>query len=171
MTFEEKIIEIAVNKKMRLAQLYIPSQKASEKPDSGITIQNKSAYFVIQDCAKLAHEFLPLAVYLELSPSELNGKVTEKMIEDFVNFTYAEKFNFSSALLNNIIININSTATQEITPITNITITPPSSYDNVYGDYGNDAISPTPPTTIPSIDYKNKDDIIKRLKEYFKCKE
>ena len=46
MTFEEKILK---NCNIRQKNLLRPAKIASEKPDTGVTINKRGAYFLIQD--------------------------------------------------------------------------------------------------------------------------
>lgn len=99
MTFVELIINEAVNNGIKIANLYPQAKIAAEVPDTGIVIKNKSAYYVIQDCAKLTVEYLPLLCYKSLNnPIELlKGKVTEQQLIEFIN---------SKSLCNHIILEL-----------------------------------------------------------------
>lgn len=83
-----KFVEIIVeNSQAKIAKLYKPAIKANENPENGITIENKSAYHVIKDCAGIAKEYIPLLVFdLYKNPfDELRGKFKRKDIEEFLN--------------------------------------------------------------------------------------
>jgi hypothetical protein len=86
MTFINIILE---NSSDKLAKLYGPAFKASQNPENGITIHNKSAYHVIKDCADIAHKYIPLYVFGEyLEPfSKLKGKFKKSDIVEFVQST------------------------------------------------------------------------------------
>ena len=82
-----KFIDIILqNSQAKEAKLYGPSKKASEKPETGITIQNPSAFHVIKDCATLANKYLPHYVFgLYANPIDvLKGKFTRADVEEFV---------------------------------------------------------------------------------------
>lgn len=82
-----KFIDIILqNSQAKEAKLYGPSKKASEKPETGVTIQNPSAFHVIKDCATLAHKYLPHYVFgLYANPFEvLKGKFTRADVVEFV---------------------------------------------------------------------------------------
>lgn len=83
MKFLDVIIE---NSPEKIAKLYKPAFKAYENPENGITIQNKSAYHVIKDCAGITKDYLPLLVFgLYKNPfQDLKGKFKKKDIEEFV---------------------------------------------------------------------------------------
>jgi hypothetical protein len=91
-----KFIEIIIeNSTEKLAKLYKPAYKASQNPENGITIQNKSAYHVIKDCAYIAHLYLPIYCFEQyINPFiELKGKFKKSEIEEFVKSTKNEKIN------------------------------------------------------------------------------
>ena len=89
MKFVTTIIE---NSKVKEAKLYGPSQKASERPETGITINTPAAFHVIKDCATLAFKYLPHYVFgTYANPFEvLKGKVTRADIEEFVSAAAAD---------------------------------------------------------------------------------
>jgi len=91
-----KFLEIIIdNSSEKYAKLYRPAHKASQNPDNGITIQNKSAYHVIKDCAYIAHLYLPIYVFeLYIDPfNQLKGKFKRSDIEEFVESTKTKKVN------------------------------------------------------------------------------
>jgi hypothetical protein len=92
MRFLEIIIENSTDK---LAKLYKPAYKASQNPENGITIQNKSAYHVIKDCAYIAHLYLPLYCFENYTNpiSQLKGKFKKSEIEEFVKSVKTQKVN------------------------------------------------------------------------------
>ena len=83
MSFEGKIVQVS---KIKESKLLNPAMIAAKNPDTGITVQNKSAYFVIRDCAILTQKYLPLYIYGELEHpfTLLRGRFIEKDIIDFV---------------------------------------------------------------------------------------
>jgi len=91
-----KFIEIIIeNSTEKLAKLYKPAYKASQNPENGITIQNKSAYHVIKDCAKIAYMYLPIYCFEQYTSPflQLKGKFKKSDIEEFVQSTKTEKIN------------------------------------------------------------------------------
>jgi len=82
-----KFIDVILqNSQAKEAKLYGPSKKASEKPETGVVIQNPSAFHVIKDCATLANKYLPHYVFgLYANPFEvLKGKFIRADVEEFV---------------------------------------------------------------------------------------
>jgi len=96
MKFTDIIIE---NSSVKEAKLYAPAKKAYANPDTGITIQNKSAYHVIKDCALMTINYLPLWAFGNYKNpfDELKGKFQRKDVEEFVSST--EKHVMSKQLL------------------------------------------------------------------------
>ena len=91
-----KFLEIIVeNSSVKEAKLYAPAKKAFAKPDTGITIQNKSAYHVIKDCALMTINYLPLWAFGNYKNpiEELKGKFQKKDIEGFVSSTETHVMN------------------------------------------------------------------------------
>jgi hypothetical protein len=84
MKFIDVIFE---NSQIKEAKLNGPSKKASERPETGITIQVPAAFHVIKDCATLANKYLPHFVFGHYAnPFEvLKGKLTRSDIVEFVN--------------------------------------------------------------------------------------
>jgi hypothetical protein len=78
---------ILQNSQAKEAKLFGPSKKASDSPETGIVIQNPSAYHVIKDCATLANKYIPHYVYgLYANPFEaLKNKFTRSDVEEFVH--------------------------------------------------------------------------------------
>lgn len=83
MSFETKIIS---NSKIKQNKLLRPAKVASKKPDTGVEIKNKSAYYVIRDCADITQKYLVHLCYSSYNDPilDLSGKFTEKEIIDFV---------------------------------------------------------------------------------------
>lgn len=95
-----KFVEIIVeNSLVKEAKLYAPAKKAYANPDTGITIQNKSAYHVIKDCALMTINYLPLWAFGNYKNpfEELKGKFQRKDVEEFVSSN--EKYVMSKQLL------------------------------------------------------------------------
>lgn len=83
-----KFIDIIIqNSQAKEAKLYTPSKKASDNPETGITINSPAAFHVIKDCATLAHKYIPHLVFGSYAnPFEvLRGKFKKSDIEEFVS--------------------------------------------------------------------------------------
>ena len=86
MNFEKKIIATS---KIKERNLLKPSSVAMLKPDTGVEIKKKSAYYVIRDCATIAHDFIPHKCYgsLDNPIEQLYGQFSKADIIDFVSRT------------------------------------------------------------------------------------
>jgi hypothetical protein len=82
--FEHKILTVSQSKQ---AGLLGPAKIAASKPDTGVTIVKKSAYFVIRDCAKITEKYLVHHVWGEIKNpiDRLEGSFTKAEIEDFLS--------------------------------------------------------------------------------------
>lgn len=163
MTIEEQIINIGIEKEISIAKLYKPSLKAKEKPETGVTIVNKSAYHVIKDCATITSETLPAVVYLLLTKQDLEEKITKKQITGLV----AKLDNTQSNILLECIINrVNEEhfyETETIKPKQN-----EEPLDDVYGDYGSDDYEQSNPTYTPIT--KTSKNLIAEIAAFYKAK-
>jgi len=121
MRFIDVIVE---NSPVKESKLFSPSQKAAEKPDSGITIQNPAAYHVIQDCAKMTVKYLPIYIFgLYANPFEdLKGKFNFIDIKTFVDAA------FSDVTLNQFLILI-------LDKVKKLPYVPLANSNDPYGDY------------------------------------
>ena len=72
-----ELVVAAAESHCEVAKLYKHAYKASQEPETGITIQVPAAKNVIKDCAKIAHEFIPLLCYKSL-PTPPNRLYTLK---------------------------------------------------------------------------------------------
>lgn len=97
---EEKILQNSTEKQ---AKLLGPAQRAYKKPDIGVEIQNKSAYYVIRDCAMVTQKYLVTHIWGAYpDPFEtLKGKFTLDEIKDFLK--RAEKIDEVRTLKHSII--------------------------------------------------------------------
>ena len=88
MTFEEKILK---NSEIRQRNLLRPAKIAANKPDTGVTINKRGAYFLIQDCANVTLNYVAHLAYSSFnSPlTQLKGKFTQAEIIDGI--TVGEK--------------------------------------------------------------------------------
>jgi len=131
-----KFIDIILQaSQIKEAKLYGPSKKAAERPETGITIQNPSAFHVIKDCATLANKYLPHFVFGHYAnPFEvLKGKFVREDIVEFVSEANSDIVSFQ--LLTLILDKMRkSTPYTEITPAVSSTISTNNTTDP-YGDY------------------------------------
>ena len=131
MRFIDIILE---NSKIKEAKLFAPAKKAANNPETGITIQNKSAYHVIKDCANITIKYLPHYVFAhyECPFTELSGKFKRKEIEEFVSFT--EKDIVFKQLLTLI---LEQHGNVDIKPEVSIINNNDLEFSDPYGEYGN----------------------------------
>jgi len=130
-----KFIEILLeNSKLKEAKLFSAAKKAANNPETGITIQNKSAYHVIKDCANITMKYLPHYVFAhyECLFTELSGKFKRKDIEEFVSG--AEKDIVLNQLLI-LILELNGGLVEE-NPKVSIVEGNDSDFNDPYGEYG-----------------------------------
>jgi hypothetical protein len=82
--FEHKILSVSQSKQ---AGLLNAAKIAASKPDTGVTIVKKSAYFVIRDCAKITEKYLVHHIWGEIKNpiDRLEGAFTKAEIEDFLS--------------------------------------------------------------------------------------
>jgi hypothetical protein len=144
MTFEEKILK---NCEIRQRNLLRAALVASKKPDTGVTINKRGAYFVIKDCADITHQYLAHLGYSSLSSplTRLKGKFTQAEIIDFVGRSKEEAH--TRQLLHIILTDIGSAqyksalGTKDPQPTPGVTVSVPShdytirDDEDVYGDY------------------------------------
>ncbi len=83
-TFEETILDVA---SIRQGNLLIPAKLAMEKPDTGVKILKKSAYYVIKDCASITYQYVTFLAYASIKDplKSLKKQFTVDSINDFVN--------------------------------------------------------------------------------------
>tara|TARA_Y100000310_G_C20633810_1_gene790103 strand:- start:579 stop:1127 length:549 start_codon:yes stop_codon:yes gene_type:complete len=147
MTFEEKILK---NCNIRERNLLRPAKIASNNPDTGVTINKRGAYFLIQDCAKVTLNYVAHLGYSSLSSplNQLKGKFTQAEIIDFVGRSKEEPH--TRQLLHIILTDIGSAQYKSATdvpvaPVEGLTVdTPTHDYtikddEDVYGDYDLDS--------------------------------
>ena len=81
--FEEVILE---NSTERIAKLYGPAARAADKPDTGVEIKKKAAYFVIRDCAGITRKYLSIHVWglFDDPVLDLKGKFTSNEVKSFL---------------------------------------------------------------------------------------
>ena len=182
MTFEEKILK---NSNIRQKNLLRPAKLASNKPDTGVTINKRGAYFLIQDCAKVTLNYVSHLAYSSFnSPlTQLKGKFTQAEIIDFVGRSKEEAN--TRQLLHIILTDIGSAQYKSATdipvaPVEGITVdVPQHDYtikddEDVYGDYDlEDDVQSAEPVKVEAKAEVNVDDVtavINKLIEVFNAK-
>lgn len=134
--FEDKIINITPS---RFRNLQRPAKIAATKPDTCVKIENKSAYYVIKDCADITLKYLPHFIYSGIKDpiSKLRGNITEGDIQDFAK--RALKEDHTQQLLRLILDDISRRDIQVHTPqassSADIDFTLTGEETDVYGDY------------------------------------
>jgi hypothetical protein len=177
MTFEEKIIN---NSKIRQSKLLRPAKIASEKPDTGVKILKKGAYYLIKDSADITIQYLAHLCYGSFNDplKDLKGKFTEAEIIDFVGRSKEEKY--TNQLLNIILTDVGSSQVSSITdsPIEveedeEVDISIEDDYEDVYGDYEVETASATTKAaTVKTelVDVTDTTGVINKLIEVFAAK-
>lgn len=173
MTFEEKIIS---NSEIRQRNLLRPAKIAFDKPDTGVTIVKKGAFYLIKDSADITIKYLPLLCYGSFSSpiTSLKGKFTQSEIIDFVG--RAKEESYTDQLLSVILTDIG--CVQPITQIVNDDTTEEldltfTEDEDVYGDYETEedtSISKTTSTASEVIDIEDASVVIQKLIEVFNAK-
>jgi hypothetical protein len=183
MTLEQKILK---NCSIRQKNLLRPAAIAAEKPDTGVEIKKRGAYFLIKDCADITLKYAAHLGYSSFSSplTQLKGKFTQAEIIDFVGRSKEEAH--TRQLLHIILTDIGSAQYKSATdipvaPVEGTTI-PTVSHDytikdneDVYGDYefdDNDSLS-SEPVVVDAKDEVNVDDVtavINKLIEVFQAK-
>jgi len=81
--FEDVILE---NSTEQIAKLYGPAARAAEKPDTGVEIKKKAAYYVIRDCANITRQYLAIHIYglFDDPILDLKGKFTSNEVKSFL---------------------------------------------------------------------------------------
>lgn len=183
MTLEEKILKTS---SIRQKNLLRPAKIAAAKPDTGVTINKRGAFFLIQDCADVTVRYAAHLAYSSFSSplTELKNKFTQSEIIDFVGRSKEEPQ--TRQLLHIILTDIGcaqyKVATDiPVAPIEGTTI-PTIDHDytikddeDVYGDYDFDTDSDTSsdPVTVEAKEEVNVDDVtavINKLIEVFNAK-
>ena len=172
---EDKIIK---NCTVRQRNLMRAAKLASDKPDTGVKILKKGAYFVIRDCADITHKYLSLLAYgsYEDPIVNLKGKFTENEIIDFVSRSSKEYH--TKQLLNVIFADVfakeRGTYIKQ-TPVTEdvLDFTETGEEDDIYGDYEYDDSEQTSSDVLPQptdVDMTDGTAIIEKLIEVFAVK-
>jgi len=139
MKFEEKILEVS---KIKERMLLKPSSVAMVKPDTGVEIKKKSAYYVIRDCATLAHDYIAHKCYSSIKDpiGTLRNQFTKADIIDFVARSKSHKH--TKQLLYIVFSDIYKIEADDWTPPPEpvvaeaLEIDADADGEDIYGDYG-----------------------------------
>lgn len=133
-----KFIEVLLNNStVKEAKLYNAAKKAAMKPDTGVIIQNPSAFHVIKDCAMITNKYLPHYIFGQYPDpfQALKGKFTKADIQEFLTSANSDFVKYQLLLL--ILEKIDKKGGSETTETKT---TPVLDYntanDDPYGDYG-----------------------------------
>ncbi len=152
-----------------------PAKIAFEKPDTGVTINKKGAYFLIKDSADITVKYLPLLSYGSFKNpiNDLKGKFTQSEIIDFVG--RAKEESYTNQLLSVILTDIG--CTQPITQVVDDDESEEldlsfSDDEDVYGDYETEEEIniKSSSTNTQAIDVKDASIVIQKLIEVFNAK-
>ena len=170
--FEDRILGLT---NTRYRKLKRPAELAAAKPDTCVKILNKSAYYVIKDCAEITLKYLPHFIYSGIKDpiAKLRGNVPEQDIVEFVN--RASRADHTQQLLRLVvddIIKSDKEASDPVTPSSDaMDFTLTGDEDDVYGDYeyGFDSEPEPEPelksVTMASVNMNDTNEIVELLKE------
>jgi hypothetical protein len=173
MSFEDKIIQ---HSGIKQAKLMRPAKIASEKPDTGVVIENKSAYFVIRDCADITQKYLALLCYGSYQDpiNKLHGKFTKQDIAGFVSRARAPENPHLKHLLYVIFTDIarKEGLYEQVAPNQPAALDLSEDADDIYGEYDYDpdtVNAPASPQDIPFVDMNISDDkaVVTKLVDVF----
>tara|TARA_B110000495_G_scaffold64587_1_gene54942 strand:+ start:1373 stop:1924 length:552 start_codon:yes stop_codon:yes gene_type:complete len=171
-TFEECILDAA---DIRQGNLLIPARVAAEKPDTGVKILKKSAYYVIKDCASITCQYVTFLAYASLKDplKQLKGLFTKECIIDFVGRSKEE--HHTNQLLTLVFADISRVSPPKVT--VNIDSGPEFDFNNEDGPYGDynydgylekdDYTEADPQVIIDKIDMTNDSAVVKKLVDVF----
>lgn len=175
MTFEEKIIK---NSSIRQSKLMRPAKIALEKPDTGVTINKKGAYYLIKDSADITVQYLVHLCYGSYNDpiNDLKGKFTQSEIIDFVGRSKEEKN--TNQLLSIILADLGyvnqSFEVDEVVEEEELDLTIGEDEDDVYGDYETETVSTATQSASTSnsepLDINDVSGVIQKLIEVFEAK-
>jgi hypothetical protein len=173
--FELQILAVSEIKERNLLKF---ANIAMNKPDTGVEIKNKSAYYVIRDCATIANDYIPHKCYSSLSDpiGALTGKVTRDDVVDFV--ARAAAIEHTQQLLSIIFTDIYKREASDWSPpempeTEELEIDADADGDEIYGEYGygddNEPTALVMPVD-PPIDLGDHDAVVQKLVETFQAK-
>ena len=160
---EDSILKLS---QARYSKLKRPAELAATKPDTCVKILNKSAYYVIKDCAEITLKYLPHFVYSGIRDpiTKLRGQVSEQQVVDFVNRSAKEdhtqqllRLMLDDVAKKNNVVNVSPVQAVESD---NIDFTLTGNEDDVYGDYDYEQSIPEPePEPVQDIITTNVNDL------------
>jgi hypothetical protein len=174
-TFEETILEVA---DIRQGNLLTPARVAADKPDTGVKILKKSAYYVIKDCANITCQYVTFLAYASINkPLEtLKKQFTKNSIKDFV--TRSRQEHHTNQLLTLIFADISKVSPPKVT--INVDQGPNFDFNNEdgpYGDYNYDGyLDPDdyklndPEVIVEKIDMSDENIVVSKLIQVFGVK-
>jgi hypothetical protein len=176
MNFELVILETSRIKERNLLR---PANIAMNKPDTGVEIKNKSAYYVIRDCATIANDYIPHKCYSSLTDpiGQLMGKFTRDDVIDFVDRAGTQEH--TQQLLSIIFTDIYKREAKDWTPPEipepeELEIDADADHDEIYGEYGYGDEAPVTNTVEmpvePPIDLGDNQAVIDKLLDVFNAK-
>ncbi len=153
-----------------------PAKIAFEKPDTGVTITKKGAYYLIKDSAEITIKYVAHLCYGSYSNpiKDLKGKFTQSEIIDFVGRSKEEES--TNQLLNIVLADIgvvkqtfNTTVVEEEQEID---LSIEDDEDDVYGDYESEVTTTksSKNTKEETIDVNDVSGVIQKLIEVFEAK-
>ena len=177
MNFELKILDVSDIKERKLLPY---ANIAMNKPDTGVEIKKKSAYYVIRDCATIANDYIPHKCYSSLEDpiGQLIGKFDKADVVDFV--TRAATHEHTQQLLSIIFTDIYKREASDWTPpempeTEELVIDADADHDEIYGDYGYGDDKPVENTlempVEPPIDLGDAQAVIDKLLETFQAQD
>ena len=178
---EDKVIK---NSSIRQRNLLRAAKIAHGKPDTGVSIEKRGAFFVIKDCSDITVKYLAHLAYSSYTNpiSDLKGKLTQAEIIDFVgrSKTHPETRQLLHIILTDIGSAQVSAATDgEVKAVAGVTTEKPvfnydvASDEDVYGDYDMEAEDTDESVVIEAKEEVNVDDVtavINKLIEVFRAK-
>lgn len=174
-TVEEIILEEA---NIRQGNLLGPARVAADRPDTGVKILKKSAYYVIKDCASITCQYVPFLAYASLKEplKQLKGKFTKTGVTDFVS--RSRKEHHTNQLLTIMFADINKVSPPKVT--INVDHGPEFDFNNEDGPYGDydydgyldasDYTEKDPEVVIEKIDMTDETLVINKLCSVFDIK-
>lgn len=176
MEFELKILATCKIKERNLLKF---ATIAMNKPDTGVEIKNKSAYYVIRDCATIANDYIPHKCYASLSDpiGQLIGKFSRADVTDFVE--RAGEHEHTQQLLSIIFTDIYKREASDWTPPVapepeTLEIDADADHDDIYGEYGYGDVSTVSEVELPvepPIDLGDSNAVVDKLIETFQVRD
>lgn len=167
--FENKILKASESKQ---AALIKPAKQAAAKPDTGVKVLKKAAYFVIRDCARVTEKYLVHYIWSDLkNPIErLEGLFSKAEIEDFINRSKRdpETGQLCTIILKDIERKNKLESTGAVPVIESTGVVDFTEYDDekIYGDYEADADI----VEVPNVQPEREKTVLELFMDAFKPK-